>query len=216
MAFYYTSLFSIVPLGLAYGFLALLFAGAVRATRGVRGRGAILSVLGFVFLLLPVGEEFLIAWNFGQACKEAGTFINKKVQVEGFYDDTSHWWRQLKENSNYQFVESRDQSNGTLWRVERHGEEIKHFRIDRPTARYHFRMPSSHAPIGYKIVKHETVVLDTVAGDQLGRYTRISRTAPWFYWSIRGDFSCDAPGQWPLATRDFLIFENVLIPAGKK
>jgi len=35
MAFYYTSLLIIVPLGAAYAILALLFAAAVQATRGI-------------------------------------------------------------------------------------------------------------------------------------------------------------------------------------
>jgi len=215
MGFYYISHFSVVPLGFAYALLALLYWVVVVGTRGSPKRAITLSAIGALFLVLPVAEELWIAWNFGQACKEAGTFINKKVQVEGFYDHTSHWWRQLKENSNYQFVESRDQSNGTLWRVERHGEEVKHFRIDRATARYHFRMPSSHAFAGHKITKHETVVIDTAANEVIGRYTRYSRTSPWFYWSLRGDFSCDGPGRWPFARSSFLIYRDVLEPVSK-
>lgn len=213
MGFYYVSIFSIVPLGIAYSILGGVFVGIVFATRRVVWRKTILSVVGVAFLLAPVSEELWIAWNFGQACKQAGTFVYRKVQVDGFYDDTTHWWRQLTESSSYRFVESRDNSNGNLWRVERDGDEVRHFRIDRPSARYHFRMPSSHAPIGHKLVKHETTVVDTVTGDVLGRYARISRTAPWFYWSIRGDFSCDAPGRWPLTRGNFSIYRDVLQPA---
>ncbi len=207
MGFYYTSFFSIVPLGIAYGALALLYWALVRGTRGMPARAVVLGLAVPVFLVAPVAEELWIAWNFGQACKEAGTFIHKKVQVEGFYDDTSHWWRQLKENSNYQFVESRDQSNGTLWRVERHGEEVKHFRIDRATARHHYNW-LSHLPQAHKVVKHDATVTDIETKEILGRELNYGRHAPWFFIGL------DAPLKICIGKRDVkgMLYENVLLP----
>ncbi len=218
MGFYYVSLFSIAPLGLAYGALALLFWGVVRATRGMRARSALLGISGAVFLLLPVSEELWIAWNFGQACKQAGTFIHKKVRVEGFYDDTTHWWRQLKESTNYRFVESRDQSSGALWRVERDGDEVKHFRIDRPTARYHYLWPRKHGtPVAYKIGRSERLVIDTQTGDQIARYIGFGRRPPWFWIGLDTPaFACDAPGRWPYARGNPLIYQGALIPVAQR
>lgn len=46
MGFYYFSFFSIVPLGIAYGVLALVFWAIVRSTRGMHGRAAVLGVAG--------------------------------------------------------------------------------------------------------------------------------------------------------------------------
>lgn len=213
MGFYYFSILSVIPPGIAYGVLLLLFWGIARVTRGMPGRKALLVVVGVVFLVLPVAEEFWIAWNFGQACKEAGTFIQRKVQVEGFYDDTSHWWRQLAE-SKYQFVESREYGTKKYWRVERDGKNLKHFAIDKPAARYHFKMPYSHTPVAHKITKHEAVVLDSSAGTVLAKYTRFSRDSPWFYVALgKGDFSCDAPRRWPLTRGSFSIYRDVLEPS---
>lgn len=215
MGFYYTSLFSIVPLGIAYGALALLYWALVRGTRGMRARWAVLGVAAPILLAVPIAEEVWIAWNFGQACKEAGTFIHKKVQVEGFYDDTTHWWRQLKESSTYRFVESRDNQNGNLWRVERNGNGVKHFRIDRPTARYHFK--ATH-PIGgtwtaHKVGRSEWVVLDAERNEEIARYTVFGRRPPWFFiWLDTPAFACDEPGKWPLARGNSLIYRDVLIP----
>lgn len=118
MGFYYISIFSIFLLGIVYAVLVLIFWGIARVTRGMPGRKTLLGIVGAVFLVLPVGEELWIAWNFGQACKEAGTFIFKKVQVDGFYDDTTGWGpRQLAE-SKYVFMESRDILKRRLLRVE--------------------------------------------------------------------------------------------------
>lgn len=123
MGFYYISIFSIVPLGIAYGLLALIYWGVVRASRGTPARKTILSVVGAVFLVLPVGEELWIAWNFGQACKEAGTFIYKKVPVDGYYNDTGTITR-IVGGPSYGFIESRE-SNGQFRRVERANDEEK-------------------------------------------------------------------------------------------
>ena len=180
MGFYYFSIFSIVPLGIAYGMLFLVYWGIARLTRGIPGRKALLVVVGMVFLILPVAEELWIAWNFGQACKEAGTVITKRVNVDGFYDDTTHWWRQLSEFK-YQFVESRDNLYGTLWRVERFGNEIRHFEIERPTARYHYKWPNSHTRVSHKIVKHERIVADSFENQILAREVAFGRDASWFY-----------------------------------
>ncbi len=125
MGFYYISLFSIFPLGIAYGALALLFWGIARLTRSMPRRKALLITVGAVFVVLPVGEELWIAWNFGQACKEAGTLIYKKVQVDGFYDDTTGWGPRQLAASKYQFVESNDILHRTLLRVERADQASK-------------------------------------------------------------------------------------------
>jgi hypothetical protein len=89
--------------------------------------------------------------------KDAGIFVYKTVEVEGFYDDTTHWWRQLIE-SNYQFVESRDNTYGGLWRVERDGKGVRHFKIDRPTARYHYTTNIYGTRVAHKITRQESRV----------------------------------------------------------
>ncbi|HXF65552.1 MAG TPA: hypothetical protein VNK67_02480 [Burkholderiales bacterium] len=125
MGFYYFNVLSIFPLGIAYGFLLLLFWGIARLTRGVPGRKALLGIVGAVFFVLPVAEELWIAWNFGQACKEAGTFIYKKVQVEGFYDSTMRSAYENTKPGGYQFVEHATADRKGIERVERADDEAR-------------------------------------------------------------------------------------------
>lgn len=217
MGFYYWSFLNWVPLGIAYGVLLLVLWGIGRLMRGVKWRALLLLGVGLLFLALPVSEELWIAWSFGQACNEAGTFIYKKVQVEGFYDDTHSWSeRRMTEvgETKYHFVEGRE--GNSYWRHERNGDQIRSFKIDRPTAKYHFKMTASHKPVTHGVVQHESIVLDTANGELMGRYTRYSRSAPWFFVGLgTADFSCDAPGRWPLTPGDFLIYQQVLEPIKK-
>jgi len=118
VAFYYVSLFSIVPLGVAYAVMALLYWFVWRASREARQRGLVRSVAAVALLILPVGEELWVAWSFGQACKHAGTFIREKVQVEGLYDDTTEWGPRQLQESGYRYVESRGNLRNGLFRVE--------------------------------------------------------------------------------------------------
>jgi hypothetical protein len=183
MAFYYFSLFSILPLGIAYGILALIFWGIAWGTRGIRRRGLILSAVGVVFLLLPISEELWIAWNFGQACKEAGTFIQRKVQVEGFYDDTAGWGpRQLAE-SKYQFMESRDVLHRRLLRVERTDDASR----NRALAWYAEKNPSAEQSkdlyVVYPLNDKEQVVVSP-NGMNAWRVTKLDRPTARYWYAV--------------------------------
>lgn len=229
MGFYYTSVFSAVPLGIAYGALALIFWAISRATRGIGGRKVFLPLIAVAFLVLPVSEELWIAWNFGQACKESGTFIHKTVQTEGFYDATreSHSGPRNERAAEeldrggfrfYEFVlrDRKDGSNQVVHLGKVNGQWTATV-LDRPTARYHFRRTDSGAPWGHKIVKTQTVVLDAENNEQVARYTRFGRRPAWFFIGLDApDFGCDSPGRWPLTPGDLLVFEKVLLPFGKK
>ena len=215
MGFFFFSILSVFTLGIAYGLLLLLFWGIARLTRGVPGRKVLLAVAGAVFLVLPVAEEFWIAWNFGQLCKkDAGIFIHTTVEVEGFYDDTTHWWRQLGE-SKYQFMESRDNTYGGLFRVERDGNELRHFKIDRPTARYYFAKPHNHTIVAHKIKMFEYLVGDRTTNQILAREKTYAREAPWFFVGL------DRPTRFCAVSGDYgeriyaTLYDRVLKPAGR-
>ena len=219
MGFYYISIFSIVPLGTAYGLLLLVFWGIARLTRGIPRRKALLGVAGAVFLFLPVAEELWIAWNFGQACKEAGTFIYKKVKVQGFYDDTrtTHAGTPTPqavesfERSGYRFLEMRGREK--FIRIEKIDGQWRPIVLDRPTARYHYKWPDRGTRVAHKVGKSETVVIDTETNDQVARYTRFGRRPPWFWIGLDTPaFACDAPGRWPLTKSGLSVYREVLIP----
>lgn len=212
MRFYYFSLFSwmlylVVALG-AIGLVTLIWTGLLK----LRFASPIYWVLVPAILVLPWAEELWIAYNFDRLChKDAGVFVNKVVKVDGFYDDTTHWWRQLKE-SDYRFVESRDNIHNTLWRVEKVGNDIRHFKIGRPTARYHYSAPYRNDPVHYKIRKTERIVKDSETGEVLGRETKYGRDAYWFFVSLdRPVMLCPGPGENSLEARG-LVYKQTLQP----
>lgn len=226
MGFYYFSDFSLLPLGVAYGLLALIYWTIVVGTRGNSKRRLILGVLGVVFLLLPVSEEFWIAWNFGQACKQAGTFVEKKVVVDGFFDETRSTHagaptRQAEisfDKSGYQFLEMKG-SNGRVVHLEKSGGRWSATVLDHPKARYHFQYsdPMSGTPWAHKIVRSGSVVIDSESKKEIARYTSFGRAPAWFYIGLgTPGFACDAPGRWPFTKGSRLIYPEVLIPVAKR
>ena len=90
MRFYYIGLFSLLLLGVVYfvGTGLLVWLGSWLRKRWKHAWIAMVPL--FVLLYIgPVAEELWIAWNFGQLCKkDAGIFVNRTVEVEGFYDAT--------------------------------------------------------------------------------------------------------------------------------
>jgi hypothetical protein len=213
MRFYYFSFFgtilALVVSLVAAGVFWAVWRGALK--RSIPTRAFLVSLP--IFLVMPWAEELWIAYHFGQLCrKDAGVFIIKTVEVDGFYDDTTHWWRQLREFSNYQFVESRDNLTGTLWRVEREGDSVRHFKIDKPTARYHYRAPYEQVVVDYKIRKTERVVADSETGEVLARETIYARYAYWLYISLDVPvLLCPAPEESSIAS-DGSIYNAALKP----
>jgi len=216
MRFYYWSGLSWLVLLPVYagGLLALGILGWV-LTKTWKHAWILIIPLLPVFAIWPWWEELHIAWNFGQLCKkDAGIFIYKTVEVDGFYDDTTHWWRQLAE-SDYQFVESRERGPNVVWRVERDGNELKHFKIDRPTARYQYHWPDFNRDVAHEIKRSSQEVVDTQTGEILGGSVRNGREAPWFFVSLdRPGMGCDRPvdGATGKHKTSFLIYRDILIP----
>jgi hypothetical protein len=181
MGFYYISIFSIVLLGIVYGVLLLVFWGIARLTREMPGRKVLLAFVGVVFLMLPVAEELWIAWNFGQACKEAGTFIYKKVRVEGFYDSTMRSGYENTKEGRYRFVEHATEDRKRIERVERAPESVKNEAL----AWYARTNPGKDRPknrsISYPVTDRETIAVSP-NGIEAWRITVVDRpTARYHY-----------------------------------
>ncbi|MFM9971978.1 MAG: hypothetical protein ACKVQK_26660 [Burkholderiales bacterium] len=213
MGFYYLSVFSIVPLGIAYGVLLGVYLWLSHQLKSFRVRKVILPVIATVFVVLPISEEFWIAWNFGQACNEAGTFINKKVQVDGFYDDTrsTHAGPPTAEaiesfdKTGYLFFEMKGREN--FVRIEKVDGKWSSVVLDQPTAKYHYRS-KTHLPYGHKIVKHESTLIDNQTKDILGLEISYGRYPSWFFIGL------DTPIKICIGKRDVkgMLYENVLRP----
>jgi hypothetical protein len=214
MGFYYGSLFSLIPLGIAYVAMALVFWGVAVGTRGIQRRRTVLVITALVLLVLPISEELWIAWNFGQACKQAGTFIHKKVAVDGFYDDTrsTHAGEPTQQaaesfdRSGYRFLEMKGPKGGVV-HIEKVNGRWRSTLLERPTARYQYQS-RSHIPESRKVVKHESIVVDTHDQQAIGRETIFGRYAPWFFVGL------DAPQMQCHGVHHVpgLVYKNVLLP----
>ena len=251
MGFYYISIFSIVPLAIAYLIVSLVFLGVVALTRGTRGRALILAVSAVVLFALPVSEEFWIAWRFGQACKEAGTVVYKKVEVDGFYDATMRSAWENTKPGRYRFVEEATEDRKAFERVEQVDDEVRDkalawyaaqnpgqglpkgksisypisdrerivvfsngvdarriIRLDKPTARYHYKTVASHKQVSHQLTEFVDVVEDAETGAEIGRRVDYARGSNWFYLGLsRPTIECPAN-----RGKALLIYREVLFP----
>jgi hypothetical protein len=152
-----------------------------------------------LFLLLyigPIAEELWIAWNFDRLCKkDAGIFVYKTVEVDGFYDATrpTHAGPRTVpgakdlDRGGYRFYEMILKARNVVGEVDRvvhlekkNGEWVATV-LDHPAARYQYNWPHKSTPVAHKIVKGERVVVDSKSDEVLGRYLNYARRAPWFF-----------------------------------
>jgi hypothetical protein len=226
MGFYYTSVFSIVPLGIAYVLMLVFFGLAWWFTRKAESRVVIRATTALVLGVLPIGEELWIAWNFGQACKQAGTFITRKIPVEGFYDDTrsTHFGdptaqaAESFDKTGYRFLEMKG-PNGRVVHIEKSDGTWKATLLERSTARYQFKHtdPINGTPWGHKIIRSGSSVIDVETNEEIARYVSFGRGAPWYFiWLDRPGFACDAPGRWPYTRNSRLVYREALVPLERR
>jgi hypothetical protein len=182
--FYYLSIFSLMLLGVLYlvGTGLLVWFGSSLRKRWKRAW----IVMVPLFLLLytaPVAEEFWIAWNFGQLCrKDAGIFISKTVEVEGFYDATGATL-DLVRPGGYRFIESHGaEGKGTI-RLSFGDAELK----QEAFARYEKEFPGRNAAeqdmIRVKLDERTEVLVYPKKGDSW-RITKLDHPTARYYFGM--------------------------------
>lgn len=112
MRFYYLSLISWT----AYAFVAIIaivfFSLLWRKAFTLKFTNPVYWVLVAAILIGPWVEELSIAYNFDRVCrKDAGVFVNKVVQADGYYDDTGGGSLDLIRAGTYRFIESRNRQS---------------------------------------------------------------------------------------------------------
>jgi hypothetical protein len=120
----------------------------------------VIAPLFAVLIIAPWVEELWIAWNFGQLCKkDAGIFVYKTVEAEGFYDATMRSAYENTKPGGYRFVEQRTEDRKGVERVERAGDSLR----IRALAWYAQTNPgkerSKEKSIVYPLTERETVVV---------------------------------------------------------
>jgi hypothetical protein len=202
MVFYYYSFFGVLLILLVYALGGALLGALWFALRKWKRAWILMLPLFALLLILPWAEELWIAWNFGRLCsKDAGTFVYRTADVDGFYDETHGWRPDKLRTSGYRWVEGQDNSGSKpiYWRHEWMDGEIHSSQIDHPTARYHYLWTDRDTRISYKVERIERAVVDTELKQTLARETKYRRAAPWFYVSLdRPAMLCPAPGVDPL------------------
>jgi len=196
MGFYYPSIFSLMLLGVFYA--VVLIGLWLWWTKGLKRKftgPAAWSVVALV-VVAPWLEELWIAYNFGQLCrKDAGIFVNKVVEVEGYYDATAGL-RQIYKPLPAVTAENFDKRGFKYYEMSLANtkggpSKVAHFEkingewtgavLEKPTARYHYRWPHSHTPVAYKIKSHEWVIEDVEQKTIIAREKAYAREAYWFY-----------------------------------
>lgn len=177
-------------------------------------RWGLLAFIPFV-VVLPFADELWITWNFERYCKEAGVKVVRKVEVEGFYDDTMPSGFELINRYGYRVMEHRASDGKTVERVEKNGEKWERTILEHAKARYHYRYanPRQWVPAGYQINRMERQVFDSVTGEVIGRQITFERypgfiEGLWLRFLGSGQIMCPDPGG-PLQPA---FPESILIP----
>jgi hypothetical protein len=152
---------------------------------------ALVVVLAPIALAAPLADELWIGWHFHEACKGAGVQVTRKVEIEGFYNATTSGPSEPGTVTNPQAIREYEKSGFRFWERRAGWSETKvshvekvngewHITIlNRPTARYQYIKPIQDKVVSFKLRKIEYAVIDTQAGDQIGRSTIYKRYPGW-------------------------------------
>lgn len=240
------SAFQITPFGIVviavFSFAIWIVALVLsRLLASLRWRWWLLAPPALFLMALPWAEEAWIAWHFREACKSAGVNVYRRVEVEGFYDATGGGINRPGPVTNREAVAAYEK-DGYLFRerligYDPKGEPLQVSRVERiagswqvrivdqPTARYHYRhsyQPSPHRyeePVGWKLQKSETEVVDIETREVLGRDTGFHRypniaEALWLQFFGPGGVGCSGPLDQPEKEKRMgQLYRYVLIPS---
>ena len=193
--------FMITPIGISviavYSFvilIAVLFLS--RLMPKFRWKWVLLAPPAALLLTLPWAEEAWISWHFKEACKDAGVKVYRQVEVEGYLDGLSPKKKRSIEigaylvphpvdfeQRGYRYYEEMLIEGGASHH-ERVGDRLMLSVLEIPKSRYLYKYAyqptynSHEEPIGWKLQKLETQVVDIQTGELLGRDITVKRWAP--------------------------------------
>lgn len=219
---------------LSVGLLLLL----ARRLRDWKGRWFILAPLALVAIALPWADEIYIASRFAKLCEGAGVHVTRKVEVDGFFDQTttgpskpgritSQQAIDVYEKNGYRFYERKTGDN--VSHVEKVSGEWRITLLDRPTARYHYKRIVDYRDsegihyekrVDHKIEMTGEVVIDSQTGEEIARKVQYMRYPGWvehlwvrFFGS--GQELCYGPLNEPDKQKRGLLYDYVLKPTNK-
>lgn len=185
------------PIGIAiiavlYAVIAVIVVLLWNFFRSIVSR-VLISVVALVAMALPIAEEAWIAWHFANLCEDAGIHVKRKISAEGFLETmsspvgfatTGPVGRRGElaefEKAGFRFKES-PLRDGRVWHLEREGDQLIASIRNIREARYRFGFADSQqdVPVGYRLDKHEMVIVDMETGETIARDTRYIRYPGW-------------------------------------
>ena len=180
--------FGIIIMAIFYLVVTFLMIFLWKKIRHLHCRWWLFVPLILFIMVLPITDELWISYNFYEVCKDAGVHVTRKIEVEGFYDETGSpsslevnkpFHQQsidYYEESGWLFFES-IAKEGKVSRIEKINGVWKKRIIDHPTARYHYidADPRDWVPIGFQLYKNEMQIIDSETGEIISRETSFSR-----------------------------------------
>jgi len=142
-------------------------------------------ILIAAILLGPWVEELWIAYNFDRLCsKDAGLFVNKTVEVDGYYNDTAAGVTRIVEPP-YKFIEAPD-SRGKYRRIERGTADEKARAIAQYVEKNNGKRPGEKEWFTQPVSENVQVTVEMNTGN-VWRITKLDKpTARYQYKTING------------------------------
>ncbi|OGO40013.1 MAG: hypothetical protein A2Z03_12050 [Chloroflexi bacterium RBG_16_56_8] len=220
-----------------YALAAGLFLLVRRWLRDWKPKWVVLIPLAIISLVLPWADEVYISYRFAKLCEGAGVQVVRKVEVEGFYNETTSGPSEPGPITNQQAIDAYDKGSYRFYERKAR-EKVSHVEkanrkwevsiLDRPTARYHYKRiidyRDEHGIHHEKQVAHQIqmigeVVIDSETGEEIGRNVEYMRYPGWIegLW-VRffgtGQTICKGSAPKPPELRH-LLYHYVLIPTSK-
>jgi hypothetical protein len=218
-----------VLLGILYlplALVALAFLGR-RIKGSTLGQVVILGIAALVLFALPVSDAAVSQWRMRQLCPEAGLKVNRRVLVDGYFDEERspigsperiHNLPAILKATGYRFWEYRIPLTDRFERTALTADgKVEQFELSRPTARYHHKK-RAFSSMGGGIERSEQRIVDAETGEDVAVDITIGRLPGfvdrlWLGWfgPIQPLETCYQPGAPTLVTELRLI----LIPTSK-
>lgn len=155
------------------------------------GKWTKLTLAALLMAAIPLGDDAYIQWQFNRLCRDAGLHYEKKIEVEGFYDDTTNLFGAPGPINSPQAIESFERLRFRFFESKAAGDPGRHTHIekvdgkwqvtilDRSTARYHYRNSRQHERIGFRLQVQEYVIVDSQSSNVVARKSIYTRYPGW-------------------------------------
>ncbi len=150
-----------------------------------------IGAIAIPLLAAPIIEEIWIAHNFEKLCRDAGVHVYKKVEADGYLNDTSRsvgsglssglMYKDPKSLAEFDRTGFRYKEymlrDGRAWHVERREGGVYGQVLDKPQAQYHYKFahPKQEVPVGWKLEKREALVVDVNENEVIARELSFNR-----------------------------------------